>query len=119
VSLHECENPEEIAYVRGLQRRSTIVWGGILAFVVAAATSIVWVSLAFGSLESDVKHLQNTQMADRADIRAVRQDLLEQERRTSEHYQALTEQFARLETKLDGIGGNNGRSNRRASRTSR
>ena len=109
---HECENPEEIAYVRGLQRRSTALWAASITVIVAIATSIVWVGLSYGALQSDVEHLQQTQEADRNDIRAARQDILEQERRTAEHYQSLTEQMAVIATSqkilLEAIGGQNG-----------
>jgi len=112
VSPHECENPEEIAYVRGLQRRSTALWAASITVVVAIATSIVWIGLSYGALQSDVEHLQQTQEADRNDIRAARQDILEQERRTSEHYQSLTEQMAVIATSqkilLEAIGDRNG-----------
>lgn len=113
MTVHDCENPEEIAYVRGLQRKSTALWAASIATVVAIATSIIWVGLSYGALQSDVEHLQRTQDADRADIRSARQAILEQERRTSEHYQSLTEQIAVLSTKLDAIGEEDGSSNRR------
>lgn len=120
---HECENPEEIAYVRGLQRKSTALWAASITVVVAIATSVVWVGLSYGALQSDVEHLQQTQEADRADIRAARQDILDQERRTSEHYQSLTEQMAIIGTNqkiiLEAIGDRNGAAYRRNAAKSR
>jgi len=96
-----CENPVEIDWVKSERKRRN--WGYlaiVLAFLTVAG-SIISGGLFVGAMANDVEHLQADQDADRRDIRQARADLLEQERRTHEQLQTISQTLIRLETKME------------------